>query len=591
MIKKRLQRMSTRRKFFVSMLIFTLLSVIIVTTVAIVITYGTMKQQVIETHRMSAGWLQNRLELVTKKYSEKFYDFEVDESFKSDILSWFSVGENVNYSVKLRLISELNKTISMDSTINSIELHNLNDKSVIRAERSKALFLSDAGYIDAWKARDASKQTNLVFNREEKEISITHQMNRFSDNISLALVVIRIRPYEIQEILEDIKTNKDETILIFNEENQDIERVEGTTPVADEEIKRILERAGDKTTYEMTTSDAFWFYRSVNGGKLKIIQSVPNRTIISALNTTLYGGFFAAVLSILISLLFSLVLSHVISKPIISLAKEIRTIDLDNPKPQIVPNRQDEIGFLHDSFNIMVTRNRNLILKEYQSEINKKEAQLRALQAQINPHFMYNTLQVIGGMALKKDASEIYAITIALSDIMRYSLNYAKEMVVLKEEITYLNSYLSIQNERFANRIQFNLKISDAAMTAMVPKLILQPLVENCFEHGLFNKSGEWIITLEGEITDDGDLKIVVTDNGVGIGEEKIKEVNLILQKNAENAIKQGMHIGLCNVASRIKLQSDNPNHGVVMESALGKGTQITVLMKHVIGNEKNSRE
>lgn len=581
-MKDKLQRMSIRRKFFISMLLFTLLSVVIVTSVAIVITYETMKDQVIETHRMSAGWLQNRLELVTQKYSEKYYGFEVDESFKSDILSWFSVGENVNYSVKLRLISQLNKTISMDNTINSIELHNLNDGSVIRAERSKALFLKGNEYIEKWQARGVDKQTNLVFARDEKEVVITHQMNRFSDNISLALVVIRIRPYEIQAILEDIKTNKDETILVFNEDDQIIERAQGETAVNEADITDVLERATDETAFEIEKSNAFWFYRSVNGGKLKILQSVPNKTIIAALNTTLYGGLFAAGLSILISLVFSFVLSHIISKPIVSLATEIQTITLDNPVPQLETHRQDEIGFLHESFNIMMTRNRNLILKEYQSEINKKEAQLRALQAQINPHFMYNTLQVMGGMALKKNANEIYSITLALSDIMRYSLNYAKEVVKLREEITYLNSYLSIQNERFANRIQFHTNISEAAMDALVPKLILQPLVENCFQHGLFHKSGDWMISLEGEVTPNGDLKLVVHDNGLGVPPERVAEINLTLQENAEKTIKLGTHIGLSNVASRIKLQSEDDKHGVYVESLQNEGTTVTVLMKYV---------
>ncbi len=230
----------------------------------------------------------------------------------------------------------------------------------------------------------------------------------------------------------------------------------------------------------------------------------------------------------------------------------------------------------------MVTRNRNLILKEYQSEINKKEAQLRALQAQINPHFMYNTLQVMGGMALKKNANEIYSITLALSDIMRYSLNYAKEVVKLREEITYLNSYLSIQNERFANRIQFHTHISEAAMDALVPKLILQPLVENCFQHGLFHKSGDWVISLAGEVTSNGDLKLVVHDNGLGVPPERVVEINQSLKENAEKTIKLGTHIGLSNVASRIKLQSDDDKHGVNVESLQNEGTTVTVLMKYV---------
>lgn len=587
MDNNKINKLSIRNKFFINMVLLTLLCVIIVTAVALVITYATMKQQVIDNYNMSASWLQSRLEQVTKNYSEKFYGFEVDKVFRKDINSWYEIDGDIDYSTKLRLIAALNKTISMDSTINSIEVHNLSNQAVLITERAKAYFIYDSQYIESWKKRDASKQSNLVISREDKEIVVTHQMNRFSDNAPLALVVIRIRPYELQEILETIRTNVYETIYIINESDMLVEQLEGKDSPDKAKVYSFVEEAGARTAYEVTDERGFWFYRSVNSGKLKIVKFIPNKTILSALKTTLLGGVFAAFLSILISMLFSLIFSHIISRPIVSLANEIRMIDLDDDTPHIRSEREDEIGFLQESFNIMVTRNRDLVLKEYRSEINRREAQIRALQAQINPHFMYNTLQMIGGMALKKDAKDIYSMTLALSDLMRYSQNFSKEMVCLRDEITYLYSYLMIQNQRFSNRIHFEVEADHNVLQCMVPKLILQPLVENCFEHGLAGKKGQWHILLKGELLATDELKLTVTDNGVGIPPPKLDEIRQALSKNAENVLKTCSHIGLCNVNSRIKLKSSKCGHGVMVESAVGEGTKITVLMDKII-EERN---
>lgn len=577
---EKIKILSIRKKFFISMVLFSLLSVIIVTSVALFITYGTMKNQVIANHRMSAGWLQNRLELEIENYADEFYDLEVDAVFKRDIGAWYESKGELDYNEKLRLITKLNKKISMDSKINSIELHNFSDGSLLNAERSMATFEEGSDYLKQWLNRSPSSQSNLVFTREEKEILITHQMNRFSDKSALLLVVIRIRPYSLQDILEEIRTTEQESILVFNQDNALIEGLYGKTRIDETKATEIIHEASNANVYETTKDGMFWFYRSVAGGKLKIIQAVPNKTILRALNKTLLGGFFAAILSVVISLLCSIVLSHVISRPIISLANEIRDINLIDTHRSIASERQDEIGFLHESFDIMLSRNRELIISEYQSELDRKDAQLRALQAQINPHFMYNTLQVIGGMAMKKNASEIYGVTVALSDIMRYSLNFSKEMVKLSEEIKYLNSYLSIQNQRFENRIVFDIDIPDELLKKYVPKLILQPLIENSFEHGLLNKKGHWKIVLSGELTEDGDLLLTIFDNGIGITQEKLASIHEDLAKNVENALSTSTHIGLGNVHSRIRLRNPDKMYGVTVDSIDGEGTTIKVRMK-----------
>jgi sensor histidine kinase YesM len=422
-----------------------------------------------------------------------------------------------------------------------------------------------------------------MFQKSEKEILVMHQIYRFEDNLPLALVIMRLRPFEIQDILENIKMAEDESILLFNDQNELIEAEYGTNATFDSEsLKGIIKQLEDSDSQEMLKDGNYWFYRSVNRDKLQILLTVPDHTILSALSETLMGGLLIALIAVIVSVIGSFLFSRTFTKPIINLSSQMRTLTLHDYtciKPQ---SRQDEIGVLQDSFGIMVERNQKLIAQEYQSKIEKRNAQIRALQAQINPHFMYNTLQVIGGMALKKQAVEIYNITVALGDIMRYSLNFSREMVTIREEIQYLRSYLSIQNQRFNNRIEFILEIPEEVMLCLIPKLILQPILENSFEYAFAEKAGNWEIELKGFITASGDLLLIISDNGQGISPERLQEIQEKLSYDAERALNRGSHIGLGNVDSRIRLKFPGEGYGVSISSELNKGATIKILMKVV---------
>lgn len=235
--------------------------------------------------------------------------------------------------------------------------------------------------------------------------------------------------------------NEAETILVFNDQNEVMVADYGTDWNMDtglvEGIRRELAE-GDRK--EASYDDQFWFYRSVSGGKMQILLTIPNQTIVDALFPTVASSIFVAIIAVLASVVCSVVYSKAISRPIRDLSEEMKTITLNEYSGSTLESREDEIGILQDSFNHMITRNKELIAQQYQAKLEKRNAQLRALQAQINPHFMYNTLQVIGGMALEKDAPEVYSVTLALSDILRYSLNFSKEMVCLEEEVEYLKT-------------------------------------------------------------------------------------------------------------------------------------------------------
>ena len=576
----RFRNISIRKKILVSMLAFTLIPILLVSIVAITITYKTMRDQLIYDHRMSSGWLQDRLAVENSDMMDRFYEFEVDKDVKADILRWCTQDGSLDYSARWRIITVMNTVISMDSNINSIELFNMAENEVLIAERSGAMVDESGERLTQWEQRGDALQSNQAFLRSGNEILACHQIHRFDDKQPIALVVFHLRPYHLEGILDEIKTVPEETILVFNDQNEVMVADYGTDWNMDtglvEGIRRELAE-GDRK--EASYDDQFWFYRSVSGGKMQILLTIPNQTIVDALFPTVASSIFVAIIAVLASVVCSVVYSKAISRPIRDLSEEMKTITLNEYSGSTLESREDEIGILQDSFNHMITRNKELIAQQYQAKLEKRNAQLRALQAQINPHFMYNTLQVIGGMALEKDAPEVYSVTLALSDILRYSLNFSKEMVCLEEEVEYLKSYVMIQNERFGGKVQLKLELEPDTRKCLIPKLILQPLAENSFEHGLLNKAGDWLLTVESHTTPEGDLLICIKDNGIGFDSERLAQIREKIELDTVKALNSGSHIGLANVHARIKLRSAKEGHGVSIDSSPETGTTVSVRM------------
>lgn len=576
----RFRNISIRKKILVSMLAFTLIPILLVSIVAITITYKTMRDQLIYDHRMSSGWLQDRLAVENSDMMDRFYEFEVDKDVKADILRWCTQDGSLDYSARWRIITVMNTVISMDSNINSIELFNMAENEVLIAERSGARVDESGERLTQWEQRGDALQSNQAFLRSGNEILACHQIHRFDDKQPIALVVFHLRPYHLEGILDEIKTVPEETILVFNDQNEVMVADYGTDWNMDtglvEGIRRELAE-GDRK--EASYDDQFWFYRSVSGGKMQILLTIPNQTIVDALFPTVASSIFVAIIAVLASVVCSVVYSKAISRPIRDLSEEMKTITLNEYSGSTLESREDEIGILQDSFNHMITRNKELIAQQYQAKLEKRNAQLRALQAQINPHFMYNTLQVIGGMALEKDAPEVYSVTLALSDILRYSLNFSKEMVCLEEEVEYLKSYVMIQNERFGGKVQLKLELEPDTRKCLIPKLILQPLAENSFEHGLLNKAGDWLLTVESHTTPEGDLLTCIKDNGIGFDSERLAQIREKIELDTVKALNSGSHIGLANVHARIKLRSAKEGHGVSIDSSPETGTTVSVRM------------
>lgn len=592
---KRLQDLSVQKKLFLGMLGTSVFIVLIITGTAAINTYNAMREQLIYNRRMSIGWLKERLELELSGYQEQFYVFEINQEYKSIIQDWCIKGEELNYENRWSLITAMNEIISMDSSLNGIEIYNYKADEVLISKRSGASLEEIGDRLLPWEQRKDELQDNLVFLRTDNEILISHQMHRFSDNQPYALIVMHMRPYQLQDILSDIKMTADETVLVFNDEGLWIEADYGELSNEDIPVaQNVLARMKETQKTEIIWDGKFWFYREAGGGKERIILSVPDHVIIDSLKGTLMVAALVGIVAVALSVAGAALISRVFSYPIIRLSGKMRhfmlndiekDMDAEEETSEEISETQNEIVMLQESFNIMVDRNQRLIAQKYRKELEKREAQIRALRAQINPHFMYNVMQVIGGMALDRNAPEIYRVTTALGDLMRYCLNFSKEMVALREELHYLQSYCMLQNERFNDRIELEILVDDELKSILIPKLILQPILENSFHHGLVNQAGRWILKVQGEIREGKEgsvdtLILTVTDNGCGIAKERLAEIQENLSSDVQSALQAGAHIGLGNVNARIRLMYPEGDYGVFIDSCEGKGTTVVLIME-----------
>lgn len=230
-------------------------------------------------------------------------------------------------------------------------------------------------------------------------------------------------------------------------------------------------------------------------------------------------------------------------------------------------DRKDEVGQIGAEFIHVVGENERLIAKLYEARYREKESELIALQSQINPHFLYNTLDSIFWSAQEYGADNIARMTVALSNVFRMSLNRGSAFWKISDELQLVNNYLLVQNMRFDDRFQVEIHLDEALMDKQIIKLILQPIVENAVQHGLEKRCGKGIIRIIAEEEGD-DLTFIIQDNGIGF------------QVDEENPLGNGY--ALHNVDRRIKLYY-GPQFGVVIHSEPNVGTVVRVAIRREI--------
>jgi two-component system sensor histidine kinase YesM len=231
--------------------------------------------------------------------------------------------------------------------------------------------------------------------------------------------------------------------------------------------------------------------------------------------------------------------------------QNIHQVENGNMKVEFQSLGNDEIGILGDRFKQMMERINTLINREYKLEIENKTNQLKVLQSQINPHFLYNALQSIGTVALKNKVPQIYSLVTHLSTIMRYGMNMEEDMVPLTKEINYIKAFLLLQKERFGNQFEYEINVPEELQDVKLPKMVLQPIIENYFKHGFDSRVGVGRLTVHCT-KEETNLIVQIGDNGIGITEDRLDKI----YRKFEGMLptNDGTNIGLKNVYERLKL-------------------------------------
>lgn len=278
-----------------------------------------------------------------------------------------------------------------------------------------------------------------------------------------------------------------------------------------------------------------------------------------------------SIVLVVVAMIISSLIARNITLPIQKLRDSMVKVQQgDFETADVEVTTENEIGSLTKSFNVMTHRIQELMEQNVHEQEEKRKSELKALQSQINPHFLYNTLDSIIWMAEGKKNEEVVLMTAALARLLRQSISNEEELVSIGQEIEYARSYLTIQKMRYKDKLEFQIDVSPSIKSVPIIKLVLQPIIENAIYHGLKYKESKGLLIVKGYEEEDN-VVLQIIDNGVGMDEDKLLH---IFDKHKVNYHSNG--VGVYNVQRRLLLYYGN-GYGISYKSRQGEGTTATV--------------
>lgn len=320
-------------------------------------------------------------------------------------------------------------------------------------------------------------------------------------------------------------------------------------------------------------------YGAVAESGWKAISSIPMQLVRSEINSGKTMIIFTTLACIVIFFPLSLLISSMLTAPIKRLLKSMKRFEKGDFSQQVTIRNQDEVGQLGQGYNNMVTSIKELFEKVYMLQIKEKEAELNALQAQINPHFLYNTLDSIFWKAKRHGDSEVSSMVYSLSRLFRLSLNRGKSLTLVSDEKELLEHYLKLIKIRYKEKLTYSIDIDEEIMKYSLPKLLLQPFVENSIAHGLELKEHGGSVSIRG-FQQEGRLVFEIRDDGIGMMPDQLKNLQDSLNSDSPiilDPLKTGGY-AIKNVFERLSIYYKN-QFEFFIESSKEVGTSVKLVI------------
>ena len=408
-----------------------------------------------------------------------------------------------------------------------------------------------------------------------KVLKLVRDMYDVNVNYSSTLV-INVKESSLYELFENIHTPVGTEFYVLDEDGHVITGTDRAAvgERAEDELfsTAIRDRDGSFQANYRNEASLFVFQR-LEDVEWTTVGIAPIRELLKDRNDIVSGVRLVVLGLLLVSVLAAWLLAYSITKPIRGLTGKMQQVKGGNLDVQMDIRSKDEIGLLSLTFNKMVSRINELMNQLMDSHRKERDAEMRALQANINPHFLYNTLESVIWLAENRDYDGVTRIISRLGRYYRLSLSRGMDIVKIREEIAHAENYLSIVRMRYGDKFRYAFDVDPDIAEEPCLKLILQPLVENSLHHGIFPKDGQGTVTVLGRREGEG-IRLTVVDDGIGIPPARLNEINSAFRTG--RSLELSGSYGIKNVNERIQLKH-GAEYGLYFESEEGVGTRVVV--------------
>ena len=429
-----------------------------------------------------------------------------------------------------------------------------------------------------WRSVAKGSGDTYLTNRSDK-IVLYREIYDLTQKKTLGYVVIGVSQEYFDNLCKSIVKDSDESVLVLDPNGGALVKMGDIPTVLEAELTAdtfIKQNYKDRETH-FTRGDYEVICTQREKNSSIVCKIVPRYSLQTQILDIAYMPAILLI-GLLIGLLpLLLIISNIVTKPLRKLTVAINEVSNGDFEQQVEVMTHDEVGEVAECFNSMVHAIRNLINENYVIKLQEKESELAALQAQINPHFLYNTLDSLYWQAVEADNEEIAESILALSQLFRLVLSQGKREVSVGQEAELVSRYLQIQKMRFSKRLEYRVEMDDEIKKAKIPKLILQPFVENAIVHGFENISTPCELTVTGKI-EKGKIRFEIADTGIGMRQDQIDE---IWEEEPVQYRKQRIgRYAIKNIKERLQRKYGD-EFSLEIQSEVGKGTRVILMVPY----------
>ncbi|TVY04214.1 sensor histidine kinase [Cohnella terricola] len=572
---------SIKKKLLLMMMLITCVPVIAITAVAISESRKNLEAEIRTTNQSSIIWSGQFIDEKLKLLDNLMFSVMADLTITRYLEGALDSDMEPSYIVQSYILNKLNSVylpnlnlfdqISVFSSRENKSYTMINGESRIIAHSSHALPLP-------WDRLGNLKLAYYMEDQQSPHFHMYRTMFKFIDRSILGGISIHVNWSMLDPILQSVKSEENSLIFIMDREGRAVHGLPGADydSLALQDIHAALSSGSGEAFFK--TKSYYVFQQAVGDGSMFLVKAIPTSAVLESNRRTLWFSVSLGIGLLIFSLAASILLANKATNPILKLARAISFTAESNHDEYIETKRNDEIGLLEQKYSEMIRA-------RYRIYIEKRNAQFKALQAQINPHFLHNTLQSLGAMAVARNVPEVYQIIQTISSNFRYTMTTGDDFVTLMQEIEHVDNYLTIQNFRFKDKIEKHFQIDESAKTALLPILILQPIVENAFEHGFQHTKAPWIIKIDA-VREADIVRISIMDNGIGIPPERLAEINESLLSDPGDVITFTNSMALRNINARIGIHFGEPYGLTLQNHPGGRGTLVTITLPYIPSNK-----